>query len=90
MALLAMDNSTAWIMILLGRWALDAFLVYIRPQVLKWFSNMSIDMIQDDSFFDATDVSQADTDDCRTRRSLLNGDRPNFLQLHLFHRFKSP
>jgi hypothetical protein len=85
MALFLMDYSTARIMIL-GRWSSDAFLVYIRPQVLEWTNNMSNDMIHNDSFFDATDVPQADTDDPRTRRSLsFNGDRPIFPRLHLSH-----
>jgi hypothetical protein len=73
MALFLMDYSIARIMIL-GRWSSDAFLVYIRPQVLEWTNNMSNDMIHNDSFFDATDVPQADTDDPRTRGSLpFNG-----------------
>jgi hypothetical protein len=85
MALFLMDYSTARIMIL-GRWSSDAFLVYIRPQVLEWTNNMSNDMIHNDSYFDATDAPQADTDDPRTHRSLsFNGDRPIFPRLHLFH-----
>ena len=45
MSLFLMDHSPAKIMIL-GRWAPDAFLVvYIRPQVLEWTHNMSCDMI---------------------------------------------
>jgi hypothetical protein len=85
MALFLMDYFTARIMIL-GRWSSDAFLVYIRPQVLEWNNNMSNDMIHNDSFFDATDVPHADKDDPRTGRSLpFNGDRPNFPRLHLFH-----
>jgi hypothetical protein len=85
MAMFLMDYSTARIMIL-GRWSSDAFLVYIRPQVLEWTNNMSNDMIHNDSFFDATDVPQADTDDSRTHRNLpFNGDRPIFPRLHLFH-----
>jgi hypothetical protein len=51
MALFINDVSTAKIMIL-GRWASDAFLAYIRPQVLEWTNNMSRDMIAIDSFFD--------------------------------------
>jgi hypothetical protein len=61
MALFLMDYYTARIMIL-GWWSSDTFLVYIRPQVLVWTNNI----IQNDSFFDATDVPQADTDDPRT------------------------
>jgi hypothetical protein len=85
MALFLMDYSTERIMIL-GRWSSNAFLVYIRPQVLERTNNMGNDMIHNDSFFDATDVPQADTDDSRTRRSLpFNGDRPIFPRLHLSH-----
>jgi hypothetical protein len=76
MALSLMDSSTALIMIL-ERWSSDAFLICIRPPVLEWTDIMSNAIIPNDSFFNATDVPQADTDDSRTRRSLLfNGDRP--------------
>ena len=51
MALFINDVSTAKIMIL-GRWSSDAFLAYIRPQVLEWTSNMSREMIAVDSFLD--------------------------------------
>jgi hypothetical protein len=54
MSLFLMNHSVAKIMIL-GRWSSDAFLVYLRPQVLEWTNNMSTDMLQNDSFFDATD-----------------------------------
>jgi hypothetical protein len=74
MTLSLMDNSTARNMII-ERWSSDAFLIYIRRQVLEWSNNMSNDIIHNDSFFDATDVPQADTADPRTRRSLpFNGD----------------
>jgi len=43
MALLIMDHSTEKIKIL-GRWSSDAFLVYIRPQVLEWTNIMAEDM----------------------------------------------
>jgi hypothetical protein len=64
-----MCYSTARIMIL-GRWSSDAFLVYIRPQFVEWTNNMSHDMIHNDSFFNATDVPQANTDEFCTHRSL--------------------
>jgi hypothetical protein len=51
MALFMKDHLTAKIMIL-GRWSLDAFLVYIRHQVVEWANNMSRDMVSLDSFFD--------------------------------------
>jgi hypothetical protein len=40
MALFMMNHSQERIMIL-GRWNSDAFLAYIRPQVLEWTSNMA-------------------------------------------------
>jgi hypothetical protein len=38
-----------------GRGATNAFLAYIRPQVLEWTTNMSQSMVRIRSFFDATD-----------------------------------
>jgi hypothetical protein len=35
---------------LLGRWSSDAFLLYLRPEVLSSFSQLSKDMIQTDDF----------------------------------------
>jgi hypothetical protein len=52
MALFLQNISSTQIM-LLGRWASEAFLVYIHPQVLEWTNNMSRDMINVDSFFKA-------------------------------------
>jgi hypothetical protein len=69
MSLFLMDHSPAKIMIL-GRWSSDAFLVYIRPQVLEWTNNMSCDMIHLDSFFDAAPRDLVATDDPRTRKRL--------------------
>jgi hypothetical protein len=51
MSLFLMHHPKEWIMIL-GRWSSDAFLVYIRPQVLEWTNNMSRDMIKLDNFLD--------------------------------------
>jgi hypothetical protein len=59
------NHSTAKIM-LLGRWLSDAFLAYIRPQVLEWTNNMSLDMIHLKSFLDASS-DLAGTMDPRTR-----------------------
>ena len=69
MSLFLMDHSPAKIMIL-GRWSSDAFLVYIRPQVLEWTNNMSCDMIHLDSFFDASHRDLVAADDPRTRKRL--------------------
>ena len=69
MALFLMNHSTAKIMIL-GRWSSDAFLVYIRPQVMEWSRSLSADMIRFDHFFDANDPpsSSVPQSDPRTRR----------------------
>ena len=56
MSLFLADHTPAKIMIL-GRWLSDAFLDYIRPQVLEWTNNMSSDMINFDSFWDLTSSS---------------------------------
>lgn len=51
MALFLMDHSVEKIKIL-GRWSSDAFLVYIRPQVLEWTSIMASDMAKVTNFID--------------------------------------
>jgi hypothetical protein len=51
MALFLMDHSVEKIKIL-GRWQSDAFLAYIRPQVLEWTSTMSNDMVKIQNFKD--------------------------------------
>jgi hypothetical protein len=85
MALFLKDHSTAKIMIL-GRWSSDAFLVYIRPQVLEWTNNMSRDMISFDSFLDVGLYDIASTHDSRVRRKTihLNG-RSSTMQMPTFH-----
>jgi hypothetical protein len=55
MALFLQNISSDRIMIL-GRWDSEAFLVYIRPQVLEWTNNMSKSMIAINSF---TDIGNA-------------------------------
>ena len=77
MSLFLANHSVAKIMIL-GRWSSDAFLVYLRPQVLEWTNNMSGDMLSNESFFDATDAHRALTSDPRTRqpRHFNAGDVP--------------
>ena len=64
MALALNDHSPYKIMVL-GRWASDAFLFYIRPQVLEWANNMSTDMVNFNEFLD---VSHRDTASNRTSR----------------------
>ncbi|KAI2503570.1 hypothetical protein MHU86_10857 [Fragilaria crotonensis] len=66
MGLFLMNHPVAKIMIL-GRWSSDAFLDYIRPQVLEWTNQMSRDMINNNSFFDATDARRSDSADPLTR-----------------------
>jgi hypothetical protein len=86
MALFLMNHSVAKIMIL-GRWSSDAFLAYIRPQVLEWTNNMSKDMIKHDTFFDAThDDSIAGDDPCLPQRLLqsFNG-RDSVVVIPRFH-----
>jgi hypothetical protein len=85
MALFLANHSPAKIMIL-GRWSSDAFLVYIRPQILEWTNNMSMDMIQLESFLDVS-FDMSATDDPRTRTLLsktLNG-RDQFITMPKFH-----
>ena len=66
MGLFLMNHPVAKIMIL-GRWSSDAFLDYIRPQVLEWTNQLSTDMIRNNSFFDAADSRRAESSDPRTR-----------------------
>jgi hypothetical protein len=88
MGLFLMNHPVAKIMIL-GRWSSDAFLDYIRPQVLEWTDQLSVDMIRNDSFFDAADSRKASTSDPRTRAKagtlLANGARKAASRMHLHH-----
>jgi hypothetical protein len=88
MALFLMNHAVHRIMIL-GRWYSDAFLVYIRPQVLEWTNNMSQDMIYLDSFFHLPDPAPADQqDDPRNRNNRSHFNGPESLltpRLHLHH-----
>jgi hypothetical protein len=85
MALFLKNHSTAKIMIL-GRWSSDAFLVYIRPQVLEWTNNMSKDMINFDSFLDVGFFDVAAPSDPRTRtKTSLNGRTPSRLMMPSFN-----
>jgi hypothetical protein len=85
MALFLANHSPAKIMVL-GRWVSDAFLVYIRPQVLEWTNTMSVDMIHLESFLDvAFDMVSAE-DPC-TRTILRNSfnDRDSGVTMPKFH-----
>ena len=84
MSLFLTNHSVHKIMIL-GRWSSDAFLVYIRPQVLEWTDNMSDDMILHNNFWDATDSRKTTKEDPRTRTRRFNADKcfiPVRLQVH--------
>jgi hypothetical protein len=85
MALFLKDHSTAKIMIL-KRWLLDAFLVYIWPQVLEWTNNMSKDIVSFASFLDVGlyDVASAHNPCTRNRTIYLNG-RNSVMELPTFH-----
>jgi len=74
MSLFLTNHSVHKIMIL-GRWSSDAFLHYIRPQVLEWTDNMSGDMIRHNNFWDASDSRRVTTDDPRTRERRFNADK---------------
>jgi hypothetical protein len=84
MALFLMNYHSDRIMIL-GRWKSTAFLIYIRPQVMEWTSNMSTDMIRFNSFREATSTSNKHTS--LQLNPFQNGHRINNLvpQLHLQH-----
>ena len=88
MSLFLMNHPVAKIMIL-GRWSSDAFLVYIRPQVLEWTDNMSRDMIHHDSFLDATDNRRTPPTDPCLRSRQFNAVRPThpvtIQRMHLHH-----
>lgn len=84
MALFLMDHSVTKIM-LLGRWSSDAFLNYIRPQVLEWTNQLSRDMIHHNSFFDVTDPRRDPSDAPRTRRRRSMATRPAHASMHLHH-----
>ena len=68
MALFLNKHSTPRIM-LLGRWLSDAFLVYIRPQVLEWTNNMSSDMININDFIDIGLCDRASPSDPRLQQN---------------------
>lgn len=67
MSLFMMNHSTERIKIL-GRWSSDAFLVYIRPQVLEWTNTMAKDMTQVKNFLDLNfHDKQRPSDDLETQ-----------------------
>jgi hypothetical protein len=83
MGLFLMNHSSERIM-LMGRWLSQAFLVYIRPQVIEWTNNMSSDMIRHDSFTDASGFDMADPEIARVPPRRFNGP-DNSLIVPAFH-----
>jgi hypothetical protein len=83
MGLFLANHSTERIM-LMGRWLSQAFLVYIRPQVIEWTNNMSRDMIRHDSFTDASGFDMADPEIARVPTRRFNGP-DNSLIIPSFH-----
>lgn len=84
MGLFLMDHSVTKIM-LMGRWSSDAFLNYIRPQVLEWTTHLSTDMIHNNSYFDVTDPRRDPPDTPRTQRRRSMVTKTGTLSLHLHH-----
>ncbi len=81
---LFLSNHSVHKIMLLGRWSSDAFLVYIRPQVLEWTDNMSDDMIKHDNFWDATDSRRTSSEDPRTRTNDFNAGKLRVpIRLHI-------
>jgi hypothetical protein len=85
MALFLAHESVLKIMIL-GRWSSDAFLVYIRAQVLEWTTGMSKSMIKhlDYTHVEASiTAAQANTEEFRdslaTKFTHLGGDSNNYI-----------
>ena len=84
MGLFLMNHNVTKIM-LLGRWSSDAFLNYIRPQVLEWTNQLSADMIHNNSYFDVTDPRRDPPDTPRTQRRRSTVSKTRTLALHLHH-----
>ena len=83
MGLFLANHSTERIM-LMGRWLSQAFLAYIRPQVIEWTNNMSRDMIRHDSYTDASGLDMADPEIARVPQRRFNGP-DNSLIIPTFH-----
>ena len=85
MGLFLMNHNVTKIM-LMGRWSSDAFLNYIRPQVLEWTNQLSADMIHNNSYFDVTDPRRRDPPDTpRTQRRRSTVSKTSTSALHLHH-----
>jgi hypothetical protein len=81
------DNDSSDRIMLLGRWLSKAFLAYIRPQVLEWTNNMSLDMTQADSFLDVGTFDQAGSHTPRIRPDRFHGPDAALVipRMHLHH-----
>jgi hypothetical protein len=76
MSLFLNDQLVHKIMIF-GHWSSNAFLVYVRPQVLGWTNQMSKDMIEFDSFLNASDTELTSTTPKRIARSMAPQSWPH-------------
>jgi hypothetical protein len=85
MSLFLIDHHLHKIMIL-GRLSSEAFLVYIRPQVLERTNNMGHDMIRFDSFTDITRTSDTAGNASWLAPQAFNGSGSIIVpKLHLLH-----
>ena len=70
---------------MMGRWSSDAFLVYIRPQVLEWTNDLSQNMIHINSFTDVNESRPTLTLDPQPSPTLFNGDHPRHVDIRSMH-----
>jgi hypothetical protein len=86
MALFLSDVSIPKIMIL-GRWVSDAFMDYIRPQVLEWTSELSLNMTSVGHFTDLNGTTSALSSDPQSRCQSTDINGATFLtpKFHLHH-----
>ena len=71
---LALNNHSPYKIMILGRWESEAFLAYIRPQVLEFANICSRDMINFDQFLDVTHRDPAAPPDQQSRRLTTSFD----------------
>jgi len=81
MALFLKNHSVEKIKIL-GRWSSDAFLVYIRPQVMEWTNIMAQDMANTGGF---QDLNQRDPTDHNQDDNWRLGDSMHLPRFYLTH-----
>jgi hypothetical protein len=78
MALYLADTHPHKIM-LLGRWSSDAFLLYLRPEVLSSFSTLSSNMIQNDDYRETAHGSTRQNDSIHPEDTLRRIDQCSIL-----------